>query len=103
MLTITAPNIRFNAEGFIQFNANSIDFNAEAEFDVMASSIDMEADADLTLLVDETEFGMTAAGFTMEGMTQECEIETSIEINTLTEELLIDAEASFVIAVTMIE
>lgn len=103
MLTITAPNIRFNAEGFIQFNANSIDFNAEAEFDVMASSIDMEADADLTLLVDETEFGMTAAGFTMEGMTQECEIETSIEINTLTEELMIDAEASFVIAVTMIE
>jgi type VI secretion system secreted protein VgrG len=103
MVKISAPNITLSAEESLQLEAPTIGVSATTEFNLASPSITMEGTSDLTLTVDETEIGLTPAGISMEGLTQTMEIETSIEINTLTYEGVMDAEASFTITITMVE
>lgn len=103
MLTITAPNITIRADESLQLEAPTVGVTATTEFNLASPSVTIEAVDELTLAVDETNIALTPAGITMEGLTQESTVDTSVTITTLSYTATMDAEAMFTITMTMVE
>lgn len=102
-VTITAPRIQLTAEEMITMTAPTVAITAEEAFNVTGGSISMEAEEDLTLLCDDTEFGLTPAGITADAVTFEGELEASAEISSLTLEMLIEGEGTITVTIQMTE